>query len=49
MRLTEWEKAMLDGRQGEAVRMAMAILLEMGEAIEAEDMEEIVQVHTDSG
>lgn len=49
MRLTDREKAMLDGRQGEAVRMAMAILLEMGEAIEAEDMEEIVQVHTDSG
>lgn len=49
MKLTEKEKAMLDGRQGEAVRMAMSILVDLGEAVGAGAMVEIEQVHTDSG
>jgi len=49
MQLTDREKEMLDGKRGEAVRMAMAILTDIGDAIEAEEMVEIVHVHTDSG
>ena len=40
---------MLDGKAGEAVRIAMSILADLGDAVEAEKMAEIVHVHTDSG
>ncbi len=49
MRLSDREKEMLDGKAGEAVRMAMAILTDIGDAVGAEEMVEIVHVHTDSG
>ena len=49
MQLTDREKDMLDGKEGEAVRIAMSILTDIGDAIEAEEMVEIVHVHTDSG
>lgn len=49
MRLTGQEKKILDGDAGEAVRMAMSILVDLGDAVGAEEMAEIVHVHTDSG
>jgi predicted aconitase len=49
MQLTTRENKMLDGKEGEAVRIAMSILVDIGEAIEAEEMANIAQVHTDSG
>ncbi len=49
MQLTDTEKEMLDGKDGEAVRIAMSILTDIGDAVEAEEMTEIVHVHTDSG
>ena len=49
MQLTDREKRMLDGQEGEAVRMAMSILTDIGEVVGAREMEEIVHVHTDSG
>jgi len=49
MKLTDIEKRMLDGESGEAARMAMSILVDIGEAIQAPEMVEVVHVHTDSG
>ena len=49
MQLTDREKEMLDGKDGEAVRIAMSILADIGDAVEAQEMTEIVHVHTDSG
>jgi len=49
MELTEQEKRFLEGEAGEAVRLAMAILVELGDAIGAPEMIEIEHVHTDSG
>jgi predicted aconitase len=49
MQLTDKEKKMLDGKDGEAARIAMSILTDVGDAVEAEEMVEIVHVHTDSG
>ena len=49
MYLTENEKKMRDGHLGEAVSMAMSILVNLGEAIGAPEMVEITHVHTDSG
>ncbi len=49
MYLSDDEKKMRAGRQGPAVRMAMSILVELGEAIGADEMVEITHVHTDSG
>ena len=49
MELTEQEKRFLEGEAGEAVRLAMAILVELGDAIGAPEMVEIEHVHTDSG
>jgi predicted aconitase len=47
--LTDNEKKMRDGHLGEAVSMAMSILVDLGEAIDAPKMVEITHVHTDSG
>jgi predicted aconitase len=47
--LTDYEKKMQNGHLGEAVSMAMSILVELGEAIGAPEMVEITHVHTDSG
>ena len=49
MNLTDAEKKMLDGHLGKAVSMAISILVDLGEAIEAPEMVEITHVHTDSG
>jgi predicted aconitase len=49
MQLTDTEKEMLDEKAGEAVRIAMSILTDIGDAVEAEEMTEIVHIHTDSG
>lgn len=49
MVLTDDEKKMHDGHRGEAVRMAMSILAELGQAIGAAEMVQIAHVHTDSG
>ena len=49
MYLTDDEKKMRDGQLGEAVSMAMSILADLGEAIDAPEMVEITHVHTDSG
>lgn len=44
MRLTDKEKRMLCGEQGEAVKTAMEILLSIGEAMEAEEMTQVASV-----
>ncbi len=49
MYLTDQEKKMRDGRLGEAAGMAMAILVDLCEAVGAPEMVEISHVHTDSG
>lgn len=49
MYLTDDEKKMRDGHLGETVSMAMSILVDLGEAIDAPEMVEITHVHTDSG
>jgi predicted aconitase len=49
VRLTEQEKMLFNGEAGEAMRLAMAILVDLGEAIGAPEMVEIEHVHTDSG
>ncbi len=49
MKLTDREKKMLDGKDGEAVRLAMSILVDLGDAVGAEEMVEVSHVHTDSG
>ena len=48
MRLTEEEKRIADGEKGEASRMALSILVELGELFGAEEMMEVSQVHIDS-
>ena len=49
VQLTDRGKRMLDGEEGEAIRTAMSILMDIGNGIEAEEMVGFVQVHTDSG
>ena len=49
MRLSDREKEMLDQKAGEAVRIAMSILADIGDAVGAEEMTEVVHVHSDSG
>ena len=49
MYLTDDEKKMRDGHLGEALSIAMSILVDLGEAINAPEMVEITHVHTDSG
>lgn len=48
MRLTDQEKEILDGKQGEAARIALSILVDLGELFGAEEMMEVSQVHIDS-
>lgn len=49
MRLTDKEKKIRDGAKGDAAAMAMAILVELAEAVDATDLVEVSHVHTDSG
>jgi len=48
VRLTEQERKILEGKEGEARRMAMSILVDLGEVFGAEEMMEVSQVHIDS-
>jgi predicted aconitase len=48
MRLTDEEKSILDGNQGEAARMALAVLVELGELFGAEELMTVSQVHIDA-
>ena len=47
MHLTDQEKKMLDGGHGEPLRLAMAILVDVGELFGAEDLVQVSQVHLD--
>ena len=46
-RLTAKDRQMLDGREGEAARLAMSILVRMAEVYGADEMMDISQVHID--
>jgi predicted aconitase len=48
MRLTDTEKGMRDGNQGEAVALAMAVLLELGGLFGARRLIPVAQVHIDT-
>jgi hypothetical protein len=48
MRLTDDEKAILDGGKGDAVQMAMAILVELGDVFGADRLIPVSQVHIDT-
>jgi predicted aconitase len=45
MRLTDADKAKLDGQEGPAVQEAMAYLVKLGEAFEAQEMVDVDSVH----
>jgi cis-L-3-hydroxyproline dehydratase len=49
MRLSDLDKAMLDGAKGDANREAMAALIQLGEAFDAEDMVDIGYAHVHAG
>lgn len=49
MRLSDRDKAMLDGSDGPANREAMAALVQLGEAFDAEDMVDIGYAHVHAG
>ena len=48
MRLTDEEKSILDGKQGGAARIALAVLVDLGELFGAEELMKISQVHIDA-
>jgi predicted aconitase len=48
MRLTDEEKSILDGNQGGAARIALAVLVDLGELFGAKELMEISQVHIDA-
>ena len=45
MRLTDEEKRILDGKQGGAARIALAVLVDLGELFGAQELMKISQVH----
>ena len=45
MRLSKYEKEMLEGKHGKAKQKAMENLIKFGEAVEAEEMVSIVSAH----
>ncbi len=49
MRLSKRDQAMLDGAEGDANREAMAALVQLGEAFDAEDMVDIGYAHVHAG
>ena len=49
MRLSDRDKAMLDGRDGDAARQAMEALIQLGEAFDAPDMVDIGYAHIHAG
>jgi hypothetical protein len=48
MRLTDEEKSILDGKQGEAARIALAVLVDLGELFGAKELMPVSQVHIDA-
>lgn len=48
MKLTEYEKELLDGIHGEAIQMSMKVLYDLGEYYGAEEFVEICACHDDS-
>ena len=48
MRLTDEEKSILDGRQGEASRIALSVLVDLGELFGAKELMPVSQVHIDA-
>ena len=48
MHLTDEEKSILDGKQGGAARIALAVLVDLGELFGAEELMKISQVHIDA-
>ena len=48
MRLTDREKSILDGEQGEAARIALAVLVELGALFGAKELMRVSQVHIDA-
>ena len=48
MRLTGKEKSILDGKQGEAARIALSVLVDLGELFGAKELMTVSQVHIDA-
>jgi predicted aconitase len=48
MRLTDEEKSILDGKQGEAARIALSVLVDLGKVFGAEELMKVSQVHIDT-
>jgi predicted aconitase len=48
VRLSDEEKQILDGRKGEARRLALAVIVELGELFGAEELMAVSQVHIDT-
>ena len=48
MRLTDEEKRILDGKNGAAARIALAVLVELGELFGAKELMPVSQVHIDA-
>ena len=48
MHLTDEEKSILDGKQGAAARIALAVLVDLGELFGAEELMPVSQVHIDA-
>ena len=48
MHLTDEEKSILDGKQGAAARIALAVLVDLGELFGAEELMTVSQVHIDA-
>jgi predicted aconitase len=48
MRLTDREKSILDGEQGEAARISLAVLVELGTLFGAKELMPVSQVHIDA-
>jgi predicted aconitase len=47
LKLSEKDRAMLEGSHGEAARLALSIILRMGEVLQADELMDITQAHID--
>ena len=48
MRLTDEENSILDGSRGEAARIALSVLVDLGGLFGAEELMRVSQVHIDA-
>ena len=48
MRITDEDKSILDGQQGEAARIALSVLVDLGDLFGAEELMRVSQVHIDA-